>query len=285
MAIFKKKQSKLDKSEYAKLEEERVPNHWTFNDDPILNMEPVFADKDQSKKSKLEDLPKDDAQIKIDKLSELKANLRKNNPKKVEGPLGSIINSALKKSQDIQNQVMENDPVIAKLQKIEELRRTGAIDESVYTDIKKIKEQTVSYSDRAKKYHEKNATVVLESELDRVKRLSEISKNRIDGKNVNDYINRNKFSFKTPISKTVNKFSSLENEVKDKLEQLKIKKERILEDELNQTIEDIRTMEFDSDVTREEFLKDKINEFNSLLRKKEKSLLIKPRRKSKKNDK
>ncbi|AKU79395.1 hypothetical protein [Spiroplasma turonicum] len=277
MAIFKKKTHKNKQSEYAKLEEERVPNHWTFNDDPLLNMEPVFSDqiKPGEDSNKVSPQP----QTKSDKLASIKDNLRKSRQEKVEGPLGHIINGAIKKSQDIQNQVIENDPVIAKLHKIEELRKTGGVDDSVYTDVNKIKANSVSYSERAKKYHEKNSTVVLETELDRVKRLSKISKSRVENKSVGDYINRSKFSIGS-ISKEDNKLKKLESKVKETLELIKEKKQKYIDDEVNMTLEMINSMTFENDDTKEEFLVDKINEFNKLLNQKEKSILIKPRRKS-----
>ncbi|ASP27920.1 hypothetical protein SCORR_v1c01450 [Spiroplasma corruscae] len=278
MALFKKKPNKVLKSEFSKLEEERAPNHWTFNDDPLLNMEPVFSDQIASSQEEDKQFVSKE-QLKINKLSDLREKLKQNMPKDIKGPLGSIISGAIKKSQDIQNEVLENDPVIAKLHKIEELRKTGAIDESVYTDVNKIKEKGVSYSARAKKYHEENSTVVLETELERVKRLSEISKNRINGRGAEDYINRNKYSF-GQVSKKSNKLLDLQREMVNKLEQVKLKKTKYIDDEFNLTLESISTMHFDDEATKEEFLIDKINEYDKLLKEKEKGILLKPKKKS-----
>lgn len=163
--------------------EDRQPNHWAYDNDPILNLEPVFADepgvKDKFKYHRgLHPNKKESGQSAIVKMQDLLVKKGKEVPSEIVEPtqLSNIIGQARNKADQLQKDVIKNDPVIAKLIKIEQLRRTGGTDSDVYTDLSK---SNVSYySQRAKEFHDQNSQLKLESDLERAKRLTKEAENK-----------------------------------------------------------------------------------------------------------
>ncbi|WP_338984818.1 hypothetical protein [Spiroplasma endosymbiont of Diplazon laetatorius] len=303
MNLFARKKNRNDDLENSNERyEERSPNHWTYNDDPMLNMEPVFTDDPEANKFSIEEISKqfatEDSSVESNSVTDKLAEIRKNlgttstQPKKSGGVLGSIIDGARKKTQDIQNEILENDPVIAKLQKIEELRKTGGVDADLYTDVDKIKQKSVSYAQRAKEFHEQNATKPVESELDRVRRLSQEVQNQRDERNklrqleleqkTEDEVVEPQENIFLAVPKRELKKKSIEDEVKNKLLELKEIKFRNIEEEVEKTIQEMESKVFLSDVVKEEFFEEKLKEFDKLLKdstkENRKPELIKPRR-------
>ncbi|ALD66780.1 hypothetical protein [Spiroplasma cantharicola] len=320
MNLFKNKKTK-NKDKIKVIEnsnqkqEERTPNHWTYNDDPLLNMEPLFSDdpaaskisKNFSSSSNLDNTEvSGDVDISVrNKLEELRkiVGAQKVTPQKREGVLGSIIDRARKNSQDIQTQVLENDPVIAKLLKIENLRKTGGVDEELYTDVEKIKKNTVSYADRAKEFYSKHTSKPVESELERVRRLSqEVQSKREEQKRQSSNFKTNeiienlnvekdnrtvKGIFKVP--RKLHSYSHIqeitrEQELKNKLLEIKKVKFRNIEEEIDLTIQEIDSKKFKDQSKKDQYLDEKLKEFDKLLRdstkenRKPELELIKPRR-------
>ncbi|QHX36959.1 hypothetical protein [Spiroplasma sp. BIUS-1] len=301
MNLFARKKNRNDELESSKDKyEDRAPNHWTYNDDPLLNMEPIFTDDPEANKVSIEDISKqfstgelyEEKSSVTDKLAQIRKNIGTSAPKNTGGVLGSIIDGARKKTQDIQNEILENDPVIAKLQKIEELRKSGGVDADLYTDVEKIKEKSVSYSQRAKEFHEQNSTKPRETEIERVRRLSQEVQNQRDERNrlrkleaeqktiSEEIVEKENIFLAVPKSK-INK-NPIEEEVKEKLLKLKEVKFKNIEEEVEKTIQEIDSKVFLSDVLKEEFFEEKLKEFDKLLKdstkENRKPELIKPRR-------
>ncbi|WP_338969604.1 hypothetical protein [Spiroplasma endosymbiont of Labia minor] len=168
--------------------EERQPNHWTYSDDPFLNMEPVFSDDPQastdilSQFNTVENLVNDEDSIETtDEVKNKIADIRKNLEtqeviKREPSALDSILNRAKMNSARIQEDVEKNDPTIARLKKIDNaLRGRGEVDDDLYTDVTKSQTSTSYYAQRAKDfYDEHNANMKPEeSILDRARRLQE----------------------------------------------------------------------------------------------------------------
>ncbi|AGR41563.1 hypothetical protein [Spiroplasma taiwanense] len=299
MAIFKKKK-KIQSAIVNSQEESRSPNHWTYNDDPILNMEPIFTDDVNSKSIKIQSFVEEknmelevntssEASEKLKNLREKIGELKKTS---VEGVLGSIINGAREKSQIIQNEVIENDPVIAKLQKIEELKKTGGVDVELYTDVTKIQNKGVNYSERAKAFHEEHSTKIIESDLERAKRLTrEAQEARNSQKDNSD---KTSGIFKMNQDKTIDisenlknlnkqhksKILFLEQEVKEKINQIVDIKKKYLDQEAEETIQGLNLNNIDNEVKKEKFLLKKLKEFDKVLQENSEytANLIKPRR-------
>ncbi|AUM62945.1 hypothetical protein [Spiroplasma monobiae] len=302
MNLFARKNKRNSEAENSKDKyEDRAPNHWTYNDDPLLNMEPVFTDDPEANKISIEDISRQYASggssVESESVSDKLAQIRKklgtpSSSKPSGGILGSIIDGARKKTNDIQNEILENDPVIAKLQKIEELRKSGGVDADLYTDVNKVKSQSVSYAQRAKDFHEKNATKPVETEIERVRRLSQEVQNQRDERNRQrqleiqqktlDEEEEKKENIFLAVSKTQAQKKSKEEEVKSKLLELKEVKLKNLEEEVENTIQEIDSKVFFSDVMKEEFLDQKLKEFDKLLKDSKKQdrkpELIRPRR-------
>ncbi|WP_339020645.1 hypothetical protein [Spiroplasma endosymbiont of Atherix ibis] len=303
----KKKNQKVKNSEDKY--EERNPNHWTYNNDPLLNMEPIFSTDFNAKKISIEDITNqlnrkhleseynsysENTSVK-QKLESIKKNIGQSDKqfKKTDGILGSIIDNAKKNTQNIQNHILDTDPVIAKLQKIEELRKTGGVDADVYTDIEKIKNNTVSYSQRAKDFLEQNSMKPIESELERVRRLSQRVQNEREELNKQNKVKLTSkiLSKKEPeqnkniflaVSKSKMQNNSVKDEAKNKLLKLKEIKVQSIEDEVEKTIQEMDSKVFYSEAMKDQFFEKKLKEFDKLLKENSKpnskSELIKPRR-------
>ncbi|AGR42428.1 hypothetical protein [Spiroplasma diminutum] len=302
MNLINRKKSRNKKiQESQEKHEDRAPNHWTYNDDPLLNMEPVFTDHPDANKISIEDISKQYATGPLneentsvtDRIAEIRRNLGKTeSSNNTGGVLGSIINGARMKSQSIQNEIIENDPVIAKLQKIEELRKNGGVHDDVYTDVEKIKSNSISYYERAREFHEKNSSKPLESKLERARRLSQEiqnqrderkkeSKSHLENKSLIDETQQD-LSIFMAVGKSQIRQNSIEEKVKDKLFKLKEIKLRNLEEEIEQTIQEFDSKKFLNEEIKEEFFEEKLKEFDELLKEStkpdRKPELIKPRR-------
>ncbi len=313
MNLFRKKKTKaktnvLENSNEK--QEDRAPNHWTYNDDPLLNMEPLFSDdpearmlsKNFSASSNMEPSNSSDSAVR-DKLIELRkiVGAKQVTAQKTDGVLGSIIDRARKNSQDIQTQVLENDPVIAKLLKIENLRKSGGVDEELYTDVEKIKSSTVSYADRAKEFYSKHTTGKgVESELDRVRRLSQETQIRREEQKretakfeTGEFVKELKVDKEPRVVKSIFKIEprrsytyeiTKEKELKNKLLEIKKVKFRNIEEEIELTIQEIDSKQFKDQNKKAEFFEEKLKEFDQLLKnstkenRKPELELIKPRR-------
>ncbi|QGS52312.1 hypothetical protein [Spiroplasma tabanidicola] len=299
MSLIKKK-NKKDKSEFSKHEEDRVPNHWSYNNDPLLNLDPVFVDSENAAPS-INDIARniegennvsyEETQEIANKLAEMRKNVGiKRETRKVEGPLGLIINRARDKSSQLQSEIIENDPIIAKLHKIEEMKRTGGVDENLYTDLSKSK--TENYADRAKKYLDKNLkNNKVETELERKLRLSREAQEKreamrsVGGSDetkvdmLQRFLNTDTSKYKTKKLKNSNldyddqySLESLENEVKDKIFFLKEIKSESLEKETELSILELETKTFKNDQEREEYLIAKLKELNTYIDKLQKKI-------------
>ncbi|AUB31987.1 hypothetical protein [Spiroplasma floricola] len=310
MKFFLRKRKKTQKVKNSEEKyEDRNPNHWTYNNDPMLNMDPIFTDDPNAKKISIEDITRqlnkkhleaednsDSENVLIkEKLKNIKKNIGQadNQPKKTEGVLGSIIDNARKNTQSIQNHILETDPVIAKLQKIEELRKSGGVDADLYTDVEKIKNNTISYSQRAKEFLEQNSMKPVESELERVRRLSQRVQNEREELNKQNKVKSNskvskekevepKRNIFLAVSKSQMQNNSIKDEVKQKLLKLKEIKFQNIEDEVEKTIQEIDSKIFYNESMKEEFFEEKLKEFDKLLKENtkpnRKPELIKPRR-------
>ncbi|WP_342258853.1 hypothetical protein [Spiroplasma endosymbiont of Dioctria linearis] len=312
MNFFRKKKTKTNvlKSSNEK-QEDRAPNHWTYNDDPLLNMEPLFSDDPEARKlsknfsasSSMEQLNNSDSAVR-DKLIELRkiVGAKQVTAQKKDGVLDSIIDQARKNSQDIQTQVLENDPVIAKLLKIENLKKSGGVDEELYTDVEKIKKSTVSYADRAKEFYSKHTTTNkgVESELDRVRRLSQETQiRREEQKRETAKFETGEFVKELKVDKEPRTIKSIfkieprrsytyeitkEQELKNKLLEIKKVKFKNIEEEIELTIQEINSKQFKDQNKKAEFFQEKLKEFDQLLKnstkenRKPELELIKPRR-------
>ncbi|KAJ3619905.1 hypothetical protein Zmor_008662 [Zophobas morio] len=183
MAFGKKKVGKnLEKSQYEKETEERGPNVSSYEDDPLLNMEPVFTDDFAGQKEN-QFIQQTHSNVVEGGASPLAAIIEKHraeNPRpeapKIAGPLGDIIGNARKKSDEIAHDVEERDPVIAKLKKIDQLLRSGGTDSSLYTDVKK--SQVGYYAQRAKEFISENVTKKPESDAERIARMAQETRER-----------------------------------------------------------------------------------------------------------
>ncbi|WP_339033931.1 hypothetical protein [Spiroplasma endosymbiont of Cantharis rufa] len=306
MNLFRKKKTKISVLENSnEKQEDRAPNHWTYNDDPLLNMEPLFSDDPEARKlsknfsasSNMDQSNNSDLVVR-DKLIQLRkiVGAKQVTAQKTEGVLGSIIDRARKNSQDIQTQVLENDPVIAKLLKIENLRKSGGVDEDLYTDVEKIKSSTVSYADRAKEFYSKHTTSKgVESELDRVRRLSQETQiRREEQKRENgEFVKELRVDKEPRVVKSIFKIEprrsytyeiTKEQELKNKLLEIKKVKFRNIEEEIELTIQEIDSKQFKDDNKKAEFFEEKLKEFDKLLKnstkenRKPELELIKPRR-------
>jgi len=285
----KKKQSKNQEND-ANQEKERVQNHWTFSDDPLLNIEPVFIEPTDESEKKESSAPT--SFEKTNKSSETLINFNEFSleQKQIQKPLikndklGNIINNARKKSEDIQNHVIENDPVIARLAKIEEMKRRGATEglDDLYTDVNKSASLS-SYAKRAQDYHQQNTkNFVMETEIERKLRLQAESEQKRELNKINST-----FQINEPIIKRVelkkikkmqklNNFKSnadisentkLEEDIKQKILSLKEIQQQKLEKEAELNILEIEVKSFETNVERKEFLETKLFEFNDLIEK------------------
>ncbi|WP_339030221.1 hypothetical protein [Spiroplasma endosymbiont of Cantharis nigra] len=313
MNLFRKKKTKVKTNVLEnsnEKQEDRAPNHWTYNDDPLLNMEPLFSDDPEARKlsknfsasSNMEQSNNSDLAVR-DKLIELRkiVGAKQVTTQKTDGVLGSIIDRARKNSQDIQTQVLENDPVIAKLLKIENLRKSGGVDEELYTDVEKIKSSTVSYADRAKEFYSKHTTIKgVESELDRVRRLSQETQIRREEQKretakfeTGEFVKELKVDKEPRVVKSIFKIEprrsytyeiTKEQELKNKLLEIKKAKFRNIEEEIELTIQEIDSKQFKDQNKKAEFFEEKLKEFDKLLKnstkenRKPELELIKPRR-------
>ncbi|QEH62233.1 hypothetical protein SCHIN_v1c10400 [Spiroplasma chinense] len=286
MAVFKKKKNVEELSDYAKQQEDRAPNHWTYNDDPLLNMEPVFTDGKDGPAPSIEEVAKQympqSENKQNDEVAEKLQAMRKNIgiPKepKVGGVLGSIINGARQKSSSLQNEILENDPVIAKLHKIEQLKRSGGVDADLYTDLTKSK--TESYAQRAKKFHSENITKkIVETELERKLRLSREAQERRESLRasytpqiVEEQEEVKEENIFLAQKKSVSRLQELEDKVKGKILDLKNIMSEKLEKETELSILTIETETFETDKQREEFLEKKLKEFETYIEKSQKKI-------------
>ncbi len=276
MGLFSKRK-KPNKSEYANQEESRVPNHWSFNDDPLLNIEPEFSDsvKPKEKENDFSVSEVNDNKDASTKLDEIKKRISINKPLN-NSPLGSIISGARKKTNDLQKEVIEKDPVIAKLQKIEELKRTGGVDANLYTDLSK-SDSTKTYAKRAQEFHEKNFTKhIQENEIQRKMRLfKEAEEKRKAGIKENKTIWKTNELFKKseskreellksakPKSKTI---LNLEEKIKKELENFKEINIHIAENNVENLIAEIENKTFKTNKERESYLSDKLKDIESLV--------------------
>ncbi|AOG60759.1 hypothetical protein SHELI_v1c08100 [Spiroplasma helicoides] len=293
MGIGKKKKS-ASKSEYAKLEEERVPNHWTYNDDPLLNREPVFADDssapsfDEATKEFVANSSNEETTEIAAKLEKMRKNIHKENKQKPKGILSSIIDKARSNSSRIQNEILENDPIIAKLHRIEELKKHGgsAASEDLYTDLSKSK-NNMSYSTRIKEFNEKNSVSehTFETDLARKLRLSkEAQEKREQAKsfsfsNGKSEENEQRPFFSIPQRKSINQFEKasqknlethldyLEDELKHKINYLKLLKKEKAEKDAEESLNEFKSKKFASNEAKEKYLTKKIKEIEELIKK------------------
>lgn len=187
MAVFKKKfkpqpTAHLGQSNDA-VAEVRQPNHWSFDDDPLLNMEPVFSDDPLIPSNPFEGMEEHIARPGVNSdeeaiqgIQSIIANRKAASPKSPStgGVLGNIIGAARQKAEQVQADVIARDPVIAKLQKIEELMRNGGVDADLYTDVSK-SNNTSYYAQRAAEFQKKNSTSSVkhnETDLERARRMA-----------------------------------------------------------------------------------------------------------------
>jgi hypothetical protein len=185
----KKNANEKVKSQYEKELEEKGPNVSSYEDDPLLNMEPVFAD-DLSGQMENKQIQKTFASAPVLDDNPLKGIIEKHReqaplpePKRdFGGPLGDIIGNARKKAESIAHDVEERDPVIAKLKKIDELMRSGGSDESLYTDVNK--SHVGYYAQRAKDFLDQQVTKKPESDAERIARMAKETRER----GVNNYV-------------------------------------------------------------------------------------------------
>ncbi|AXK51389.1 hypothetical protein [Spiroplasma alleghenense] len=171
MGLFKKKnENKNDKT--SSVEDgvkERQPNHWAFDDDPILNLDPVFSDKNSD-----ENVNPVGQQVGISEqenqalVKEHLETLRAKKPA-LSGQLGQVIANAQKNSENLISELEESNPVISKLRRIEEARKSGIHSDDLYTDL--TKSELNSYSNRARDYLEQNSQKGYETDLQRARRL------------------------------------------------------------------------------------------------------------------
>ncbi|ARU91164.1 hypothetical protein SCLARK_00445 [Spiroplasma clarkii] len=279
----KNKQKKLSeeaKSEYEKLEEQRVPNHWAYSDDPILNIDPVFTDQPAVKVAvETETSP---APTVTEKEPEIESPIIAPKPKKSFGVLDSIINNAKKKSEDIQNEILEIDPVIAKLAKIEELKKTGGSDAGVYTDTSK-SDGRATYAKRAEEFHKKNLkNLPNESELQRKLRLQAeaqrkremlrgevqvvdegtdpVFSQRVNIVSKSSNLEPEHSLFLATCRSANNELDDLENKVKDLIQEIKVIKQGKIEREAMASTIEIENKEFFSEADRKEFLQKRLKE-------------------------
>ncbi|AHI53233.1 hypothetical protein [Spiroplasma culicicola] len=288
MAVFKKKFKTKERSDFQRQEEDRVPNHWAYNDDPILNLEPVFSDSPDKPAPSIEQIAReylpeiDDSATTHEvsnKLQELRARIGKSAEPEIKGPLGSIISGARQKSTILQNEILENDPVIAKLAKIEELKRTGGVDSNLYTDLSK-SDKTMSYAQRAKEFHSKNITKKhFETEIQRKLRLSreaqerresmanslstpetELEKARQKAQDAQEKREADEANVYLAKKKKSAKLEELEYTIKDRIMVLKDLRSQKLEKETELSILEIETKTFVDEAEREHFLEDKLKE-------------------------
>lgn len=286
----KKKQPKNQEND-ANQEKERVQNHWTFSDDPLLNIEPVFIEPTDDNPEKKEAL----APTTFEKTNKSSENLINFNEfsleqKQVQNPLikndklGNIINSARKKSEDIQNHVIENDPVIARLAKIEEMKRSGATEglDDLYTDVNKSTSLS-SYAKRAQDYHQQNTkNFVMETEIERKLRLQAESEHKRELNKIDPSFQINEPIIKRAEPKKLKKIPKLNNfknnggisenkkleaDIKQKILSLKEIQQQKLEKEAELNILEIEVKSFETDDERKEFLETKLFEFNDLIEK------------------
>ncbi|QBQ08077.1 hypothetical protein SGLAD_v1c08780 [Spiroplasma gladiatoris] len=274
MGLIKKKKSNLS-SDYLKQEEDRQLNHWSYNDDPMLNLEPVFIDsenagpslKDVTRELNLEsDSQNQETEEIAEKLASMKKKLNILKPnKKNSGPLGSIINNARNNSEKLQNQIIENDPVIAKLHKIEQLKRSGGVDENLYTDLSKSKIE--NYADRAKQFLNKNLkNKKIESELERKMRLSKEAQEKREARDGALYTGV--FDFKqTNNKKNYKKVEELKKEIIEKISFLKELNDIDFEKETNVSLEEIENKEYSSGDAKKKFLTSKLKNIDEYLSK------------------
>lgn len=297
-----KKMSREELSEFQKLEEERAPNHWAYSDDPLLNQEPVFSDEVR---------PSGEVQMPTPQVAEEVTNKvvkPKPVPRNSGGALGSIINSARKKSVDIQNEVLENDPVIAKLAKIEQLMRTGAagLDEDLYTDTSK-SDGRETYAKRAEEFNRQNLkNLPNESELERKLRLQADAQRKrdllrgievaLDEEIEPVYAKMTPLVSQKPIQERANAFlaqrrttmsplDNLENEVKGKIEEIKLIKQQKIEKEAIANTMELETKEFADELEREGFLKNKLASMDQIIEKLNSKIRIKQNSSSNKKPK
>ncbi|WP_342268999.1 hypothetical protein [Spiroplasma endosymbiont of Aspidapion aeneum] len=167
MDIFKKKK-KVDDTIHVSQQSEyeiRQPNYSTYDDDPLLNIEPVFENSPEAAKitEQLNIKPENTVQnytplIDNDKeelILKNKLDNSQNLSKNKNVGLANIINSAVSKANEIKNDVNEKDHVIAKLNKIEQMRSSGKVDQSLFTDVSKSK-SSKDYLSRAREYSFQN---------------------------------------------------------------------------------------------------------------------------------
>gem|GEM_PF-5272738 len=180
--------------------------------------------------------------------------------------------------------MIENDPVIARLAKIEEMKRRGATEglDDLYTDVNKSASLS-SYAKRAQDYHQQNTkNFVMETEIERKLRLQAESEQKRELNKINST-----FQINEPIIKRVelkkikkmqklNNFKSnadisentkLEEDIKQKILSLKEIQQQKLEKEAELNILEIEVKSFETNVERKEFLETKLFEFNDLIEK------------------
>ncbi|WP_338971614.1 hypothetical protein [Spiroplasma endosymbiont of Panorpa germanica] len=169
MGLFNKKAKKKELENENIEVKERQPNHWAFDDDPVLNLDPVFADKDGGAQSEFNQ--NQPARSSADEEQFVKEHLEKLRAKKpaLSGKLGEVIANAQKNSGNLLNELEENNPIISKLRRIEEARKSGVHSEDLYTDL--TKSDINSYSNRARDFIEKNNPKGYETDLQRARRL------------------------------------------------------------------------------------------------------------------
>lgn len=214
------------------------PNYSSYEDDPYLNVEPVFSDTPSISNAKL--LEEIEKNKKLTKMKENLADTAKKSivTRKVQGPLGNIIGNARAKTDQLRQDIEENDPIIAKLNKIEQMKKTGQIDDSVYTDLNK-STSTSFYRQRAQEFAANNVVKKIETDLERVLRLTKETRERSGGNSYTPSVSDKTVEIKEKIEASRNGQLFYKNNEKNKSTSIfrskNIKLDSLNEDEYNRT--------------------------------------------------
>ncbi|KAF5273749.1 hypothetical protein FQR65_LT17091 [Abscondita terminalis] len=240
-------------------------NHWSFDNDPYLNVEPVFSheapptlpngDKIESTTTKTLKKGKKNEDVSA-KIAKLSAQRNKNNSQfnvESNNPLSNIIGAARNRNVDMQQELIENDPVIARLAKIEELRRTGGNGDELKADLSKSNLST-GFAARAKDFNEKNNVKPVDYSMARLKKL----------KNADEAVQENTFHLnkKALIEKTISlhetknksskseKILELENKIQEKIKKLEEYKMTLLEKEIKKHVNELEKITNENKVNK-----------------------------------
>ncbi|WP_339022980.1 hypothetical protein [Spiroplasma endosymbiont of Crioceris asparagi] len=188
--LFFKKPNKI--SEYERLEKERIPNHDAFDDDPLLNIEPILVGSPEEKQraqqnkkiiEKVKSTPTLDEKIQFKKVNE-------------SSPLSGIIQNAKKTNEQNIEKVYQSSETQKKMALIEEIKKNGGeIPDYLFTDLSKSNSAN-SYRQKANQLNKSSYNSHdIHEQLEKRRKLSEENQKRLkenpNGKLLNVLVNKN----------------------------------------------------------------------------------------------